>query len=275
MNKPKRDVEGIWVPIEIWTHPDLTPFEKMLLAEINSFDSGEGCFATSPTIVEQMQCSVSHLDNTISKLIKSKWVFRLKSEYRRCIRTCFSRHNRPTVKSREPTVESRMSLLQKVDRGLNKENTTRGAKTRPRAETPFGLSLNGTHNANGNGSAQIHPNVIKFAQWSQKRGYHKIDDRVMQGNHREGWSRPTLLKWDKLHQKLLQFEKSENTVAGIISWMMRHFDEPYTPQARTFPEFYRKYDSIKSARCRSIQEEGGYSGSRESSITVVRLGKAR
>jgi hypothetical protein len=42
-----RSFKGIWIPREIWEAKTLSIHEKVMLAEIDSLDNGEGCFATN------------------------------------------------------------------------------------------------------------------------------------------------------------------------------------------------------------------------------------
>ena len=42
-----RGFKGIWIPREIWLSKELTIQEKVLLAEIDSLDNDEGCFASN------------------------------------------------------------------------------------------------------------------------------------------------------------------------------------------------------------------------------------
>ena len=42
-----RGFKGIWIPREIWLSKELTINEKVLLAEIDSLDNDEGCFASN------------------------------------------------------------------------------------------------------------------------------------------------------------------------------------------------------------------------------------
>ncbi len=47
-NSLSRDFKGIWIPREIWLHPDLNHLEKILWAEIDSLSSREeGCTASN------------------------------------------------------------------------------------------------------------------------------------------------------------------------------------------------------------------------------------
>lgn len=44
-----RSFKGMWIPVEIWLHPEYSIKEKMLLCEINSLDTDEekGCYASN------------------------------------------------------------------------------------------------------------------------------------------------------------------------------------------------------------------------------------
>lgn len=65
-----RDFKGIWIPKEIWLHPDLTYFEKFLIAEIHSLDHGEGCYASNKYLADFMHSTESSIANSISHLRK-------------------------------------------------------------------------------------------------------------------------------------------------------------------------------------------------------------
>jgi hypothetical protein len=65
-----RDFKGIWIPREIWLHPELLPLEMMLWAEIHSLYSREhkGCFATNDYLAEKFHVSERYIREMISKL---------------------------------------------------------------------------------------------------------------------------------------------------------------------------------------------------------------
>jgi len=44
---PTRQFKGIWIPAEIWLHPELSFLDKTLAAEIDSLDGKDGCFASN------------------------------------------------------------------------------------------------------------------------------------------------------------------------------------------------------------------------------------
>lgn len=63
-----RDFKGIWIPKEIWLHPNLSLFEKLLWAEIDSFYSPHlgGCNLSNENLATNFNGVKS---NTISKAI--------------------------------------------------------------------------------------------------------------------------------------------------------------------------------------------------------------
>jgi len=68
MSTPTRAFKGVWIPAEIWNSTELLWTEKCLLAEIDSLDNGEGCWASNDYLAEKMQTTKGNIANTISKL---------------------------------------------------------------------------------------------------------------------------------------------------------------------------------------------------------------
>lgn len=68
--KQKRDFKGVWFPRELYLTPKFTITEKFLLAEINSLDGEEGCFASNKHFAEFLSLSIGHISNMISSLRK-------------------------------------------------------------------------------------------------------------------------------------------------------------------------------------------------------------
>jgi len=63
----EREFKGVWIPKEVWLHPELTLTEKALLAEIDSFTGdGKAFYKSNETI--QIEYKVSR--PTISKAFK-------------------------------------------------------------------------------------------------------------------------------------------------------------------------------------------------------------
>lgn len=54
MSEPARAFKGIWIPKVITEDARLTAMHKMLLAEVDSLDHGEGCFATNEYLASRI-----------------------------------------------------------------------------------------------------------------------------------------------------------------------------------------------------------------------------
>lgn len=73
-----RQFKGIWIPREIWLHPDLSIEEKVLLVEIHSLEGNEGCFASNEYFVKFFGWSERVLQLHLAKL-KNYDLFELKA----------------------------------------------------------------------------------------------------------------------------------------------------------------------------------------------------
>jgi hypothetical protein len=69
-NNMNRDFKGVWLPKEIYLHKGLTPTEKLLLAEINSFSTNGVCYASNKHFAEFLGISVKHVSVLVNKLAK-------------------------------------------------------------------------------------------------------------------------------------------------------------------------------------------------------------
>lgn len=70
MDTQNRDFKGIWICKEIWLDKRLSALDKFILAEVDSLDGENGCFASNEYIAEFCQCSATKVSLSISKLIK-------------------------------------------------------------------------------------------------------------------------------------------------------------------------------------------------------------
>ena len=70
MTNPNRAFKGVWIPKEIWEHPELSMTERCLLAEIDSLSGDNGCYASREYLAERMGKSVQHVVDMITKLRK-------------------------------------------------------------------------------------------------------------------------------------------------------------------------------------------------------------
>lgn len=63
-----RNFKGIWIPAEIWLDKRLSYFERCLLAEINSLDGEEGCYASNEYLANFFNERERKIQEGISKL---------------------------------------------------------------------------------------------------------------------------------------------------------------------------------------------------------------
>lgn len=67
-----REFKGVWIPSSIYLNKDLTPIDKFLFAEIDSFtniEGGNGCFASNKFLADFCNCSERKISDSVSKLI--------------------------------------------------------------------------------------------------------------------------------------------------------------------------------------------------------------
>lgn len=70
-----RDFKGIWFSKEIWLDTRLSALEKIILLEIDSLDTDNGCYATNEYLAKFCQCSTTKVSNAISKLVKLDYLY--------------------------------------------------------------------------------------------------------------------------------------------------------------------------------------------------------
>lgn len=85
-----RAFKGVWINSEIWLDKKLSWFEKCLLAEIDSFDNGPGCFASASHLANMMDSTTGSIRYILSRLRRLGWIKDLPSNdpNRRFIAVC-------------------------------------------------------------------------------------------------------------------------------------------------------------------------------------------
>lgn len=71
----ERDFKGVWIPREIWLSTKLSMLEKIILTEIDSLASENGCRENNAYFAQFCQCSESKVSETITKLIKLNYIY--------------------------------------------------------------------------------------------------------------------------------------------------------------------------------------------------------
>ena len=74
MEEIKRDFKGIWITKEIWLDSELNWIEKLMLAEINSLDGDNGCFASNDYFSKFFKLSKTRISQIINSLIQKKYI---------------------------------------------------------------------------------------------------------------------------------------------------------------------------------------------------------
>lgn len=72
--KQKREFKGVWIPAKIWLAEDLSIQEKVFLAEIESLDGKEGCFATNSYFSNFFKLSKTRCSQIITNLREKKYI---------------------------------------------------------------------------------------------------------------------------------------------------------------------------------------------------------
>ena len=94
-----RDFKGIWLDKEIWLDPKLNAVEKVILAEIDSLDTEEGCYASNEYLASFCQCSETKVSLAIKKLIELGYVYVENFNGRtRILKSRLSKNERQTFK---------------------------------------------------------------------------------------------------------------------------------------------------------------------------------
>ena len=101
-----RDFKGIWIPKEIWLDTRLTALDKIILAEIDSLDNEDGCWASNDYIAEFCQCSRAKVTASVSKLISLGFITVASFDGRkRVLRSRLLKNSRQTTKKYEADSE--------------------------------------------------------------------------------------------------------------------------------------------------------------------------
>lgn len=72
--KLERGFKGIWIPAQLWLRSDLSLSEKCLIAEIESLDTGDGCFASNEYLAQFLGVSEGRIRNILSDLYQRGFV---------------------------------------------------------------------------------------------------------------------------------------------------------------------------------------------------------
>ena len=69
-----RAFRGVWVPASIWLSTEIDAIEKVILIEIDSFDSSNICYASNIHFAVLCGCSESTVKRAITNLIQKGYI---------------------------------------------------------------------------------------------------------------------------------------------------------------------------------------------------------
>lgn len=88
-----RDFKGVWIPKEIWLNKDLSALDRVLLAEIDSLNNENHCWASNEYFAEFCGVSIPTITRSIKKLKDLGYIEELPSDGRHRILTVISLTN--------------------------------------------------------------------------------------------------------------------------------------------------------------------------------------
>lgn len=99
----KREVKGIWIPIEVWERKDLSVNEKVLFAEVDSYTTKDkDCFMSDEYISKFLGINKTNANKTLSSLIKKGLVIKTRFDGRkRYIKAALSQTTTLTCQQQE------------------------------------------------------------------------------------------------------------------------------------------------------------------------------
>ena len=130
----ERGFKGIWISAEVWLDERLTALDKMILAEITSLDTGEGCYASNKYLAEFCGCKEIKVSNSVTKLKEIGYLELVKFDGRqRILKSCLTKKIRQTYKKDKADLQKNKvsTLNNNIDYYTNRENKTAKRFTPP------------------------------------------------------------------------------------------------------------------------------------------------
>jgi hypothetical protein len=248
--EPQRTFKGVWIEAAIWLSEEICPLAKMMLAEIDALDDGEGCFASDKWFAKQFRVSERRITQMMTALRQLKLVKTLKfNGRRRWIRSVFWRSKE--LSRTEIYFGAGPKYISGQDRNIFRtESTSINNKNNHAGHSPRGCvfpSLNGDT-----------PKAVSlFAELTIKNRW-QVGQK---GASRHGWKVSTIQKWVRSYYQLLEQlggdKKNKRQITELVEWYADHYKDQFIPEARNFTSFVEKYMRIKSAmqRAEGIDEE--------------------
>lgn len=72
----ERAFRGVWIMAEVWMDERLNALDKMILAEVDSLDNEDGCYASNQHLAQFCQCTERKVSQSITKLVELGYIRR-------------------------------------------------------------------------------------------------------------------------------------------------------------------------------------------------------
>ena len=123
---------GVWIPKEIWLSEELTLQEKAFLAEIQSLDNEDGCYASNGYFAKFFDLSKTRVSLVIKSLVEKEYVTSeiqykegTKEILKRVLKVCYIP---PLTKVKDPYLRKLKDPPQGKLKGINTYNSTEDKK---------------------------------------------------------------------------------------------------------------------------------------------------
>lgn len=251
MDEPREHYRGTFLPVELmrlYESGTLNGEEVLLLAKIDALQDPKagGCWASNQYLGKWWGKSDRWVSSSVTKFQELKLVEVTQlGNGKRII-------HMPGVRRNKTSTCSRNDSSTKVPYG--KEERRNGS--RAAGGERIDKLLTGAEDT----SRAYSTPVVLFAQFSQRRGFHKLppgpkgEERYKKGGQRGGWSRFTLDYWERLCVGL-QSAAGTDKVEEVLLWYLRTYDSyEYVTKVQSFSKFVELFDKIQQAMVRQIRQ---------------------
>lgn len=251
---------GWWYPqflVELYESGEINGEELILIGKINSFRE---CRVSNKWLANWWGKTPRWVSRTLARLRELGLIFieiewdESRTIQKRLIHTCFQGdegYRKSTSRAGEKFHTSGIiHPHQRNNYSMNsiyssKKVVSGGGPRRPMP--PDSFPLNGYDLDREEIITEYSVPVKDYAQLYQGKGWDKIGPKTRKGSHaRGGASRPLLIKWERDYRNLCERIEPAK-VERVLRWFLIHWDDEFTPTARTFTRFCDRFEDIEKS----------------------------